>query len=126
MRRMLLAAVFSVSPTLAMADQSIAGPWEANVGHGVEIHMDILADGHWWSSTVQDNKEVAQLAGTYKQEKKNDTSGTLVFTPVQAQSKTTQEHGPAKVEEDSYTLAKGGKELKLVTGGETMDFRKSE
>ena len=122
MRRLLLAAVIATCPVVAMADESIAGQWEANPGHGVHIVMDILVDGHWFSETVQNDKVVAQMAGTYDQTKTSDAAGKLVFTPVNA--KTTEEHGAAKVEEDEYTLSKNGKVLRLVTAGEPMDFDK--
>lgn len=122
MRRLLLAAALTMVPMLAMADESIAGQWQANQGHGVLIVMDILVDGHWFSQTVQGNKVVAELTGTYDQTKTNATSGELVFTPVT--SKTTAEHGAAKVEDDKYTLSKDGKVLRLVTAGETMEFHK--
>ena len=72
MRRMLLlAAVFGLASS-AWADQTIAGPWQADMGHGVIIAMDIIADGHWSSQTVQGDKVVAEMAGTYGQKK---TSG---------------------------------------------------
>ncbi len=124
MRRMLFATVVTllVSPTLARADESVSGPWLADLGHGVVISMDILADGHWWSTTVQDNKVVAELAGSYQQTKTNGVSGKLVFTP--SSSKTSEEHGPAKVEEDKYTLSNGAKTLRLVTNNEVMQFEK--
>jgi hypothetical protein len=122
MRRLLLAAALAMCPMLAMADESISGQWQANEGHGVIIVMDILVDGHWASETVQDNRVVAQLAGTYEQTKANATSGKLVFTPIT--SKTTAEHGVAKVEQDEYTLTGNGKVLRLVTDGEAMNFHK--
>jgi hypothetical protein len=122
MRSWLFAAILAISPTLAMADQSISGEWQARPGHGVIIVMDILVDGHWSSQTVQDNKVVAEMAGTYDQTKASDTAGKLVFRPVT--SKTSAEHGAAQVEEDDYTLTKGGKVLRLVTGGEATDFQK--
>jgi hypothetical protein len=122
MRRLLLAAALALCPMLAMADESISGQWRADVGHGVLIAMDVLADGHWVSQTVQNNKVVAEMAGTYEQTKTDDMKGTLVFTPVK--SKTTAEHGAAKVEEDSYTLNADGTILKLTTGGETMVYHK--
>ncbi len=122
MRRWLLVAVLAISPTLAMADQSISGQWQARPGHGVVIVMDILVDGHWSSQTVQDNKVVAEMAGTYDQTKATDTTGKLVFKPVT--SKTSAEHGAAQIEEDDYTLTKGGKMLRLVSGGDVTDFRK--
>jgi hypothetical protein len=84
--------------------------------------MDILVDGHWSSQTVQDNKVVAEMAGTYDQTKATDTTGKLVFKPVT--SKTSAEHGAAQIEEDDYTLTKGGKMLRLVSGGDVTDFRK--
>jgi hypothetical protein len=122
MRRLLFAAVLAMCPMLAMADESIAGQWQADPGHGVLIVMDILVDGHWFSQTVQDDKVVAEMAGTYNQTKTTDVTGKLVFTPVA--SKTSAEHGAAKVEEDEYTLTGDGKVLRLVTGGEAMDFHK--
>ena len=102
MRRLLFAAVLALCPTLAMADESIAGQWQSNPGHGVIIVMDILVDGHWSSETVQNKKVVAEMAGTYDQTKSSDTAGKLVFKPIT--SKTTAEHGAAQVEEDDYTL----------------------
>jgi hypothetical protein len=121
-RRLLFAAVLTLCPTLAMADASIAGQWIADPGKGVEIVMDIIADGHWFSTTVQDGKVVAELAGTYQQSKTNDATGKLVFTPTS--SKTTSEHGAAKVEEDEYALSRNGTELTLTTAGEPMKFAK--
>ena len=122
MRRWLFAAILAMSPTLAMADQSVSGQWQAKPGHGVIIVMDILVDGHWSSQTVQNNKVVAEMAGTYEQTKTTDTSGKLVFRPVT--SKTSAEHGAAQVEEDDYALIKGGKTLRLSSGGEVTDFQK--
>ena len=123
MRRSLLwtVVIFAI-PVTAMADESIAGPWQADMGHGVIIAMDIIADGHWSSQTVQNDRVVAELAGTYEQQNKTETTGTIVFTPVTA--KTSKEHGAAKVEADDYTLEQGGQVLRLVTGGETMEFHK--
>ena len=122
MRRLLFAAALALAPVLAHADQSIAGQWQARPGHGVVIVMDVLVDGHWSSQTVQDKKVVAEMAGTYEQTKTSDTAGKLVFKPVK--SKTTAEHGDAKVEEDDYTLTDGGKVLRLVSGGDMSVFRK--
>jgi hypothetical protein len=119
---LLFAAALAMCPTLAMADASIAGQWRANQGHGVLIVMDILVDGHWFSQTVQNDRVVGEMAGTYDQTKTTDASGKLVFTPVT--SKTSAEHGAAKVEEDTYTLSQNGKVLHLVTGGEAMEFHK--
>jgi hypothetical protein len=105
-----------------MADQSISGQWQANPGHGVLIVMDILVDGHWSSETIQNKKVVAEMAGTYDQTKASDTTGKLVFKPIT--SKTTAEHGAATVEEDDYTLTKGGKVLRLVSGGDAIEYTK--
>lgn len=105
-----------------MADESIAGQWQGDMGHGVQIVMDVIADGHWFSTTVQDGKVVAELAGTYTQTKVNDATGKLVFTPLDARTKS--EHGAAKVEQDDYTLTGNGMVLKLVTAGEAMEFHK--
>lgn len=122
MRRLLFAAVLAVCPMLAMADQSISGQWQANPGHGVLIVMDILVDGYWSSQTVQDDKVVAEMAGTYDQTKTTNATGKLVFKPVT--SKTSAEHGAAKVEEDEYSLTGNGKVLRLISGGEAIDFHK--
>jgi hypothetical protein len=121
-RRLLFAAVLVMCPMLAMADQSISGQWQANPGHGVLIVMDILVDGHWSSQTIQDDKVVAEMAGTYDQTKATNAAGKLVFKPVT--SKTSAEHGAAKVEEDEYMLTGDGKVLRLVNGGEATDFHK--
>lgn len=122
-RRALLAAIIALTPMLAMADESISGQWEANLGHNVIVAMDVLADGHWTSQTVQSNKVVAEMAGTYEQAKANATTGTLTFTPVK--SRTTEEHGAAQVEEDKYTLERGGKVLRLVSSkNDVMMFHK--
>ena len=114
MRRSVLAAVFTLTPMLTWADESISGQWHANLGHNVIISMDVIADGHWTSETVQDKKVVAQIAGTYEQKKEGDASGTITFTPVE--SKTTAEHGHAQVEIDSYTLINNGAVLKAQLG----------
>ncbi len=125
-RRAILAAIAAAlvfAPALAKADASIAGQWRANLGHNVIIVMDVLADGHWTSQTVQGDKVVAEMAGTYDQKPTNPTSGSIVFTPVK--SKVSQEHGAATVETDRYTLENGGKVLHLVTGkNDQMVFHK--
>jgi hypothetical protein len=119
----LLAAVIVFAPTLAIADESISGQWRADLGHNVIIVMDVLADGHWASQTVQDNKVVAEMAGTYEQKRTNNTSGSIVFNPVK--SKVSEEHGAATVETDKYTLENRGSVLRLVTGkNESMTFHK--
>ena len=122
MRRLLLTAALALYPMIAVADESISGQWRADVGHGVLISMDVLADGHWFSQTVQNDKVVAEMAGTYEQIKTDKANGKLVFTPVK--SKTSAEHGVAKVENDTYALDDGGKILKLITNGETIVYHK--
>lgn len=123
MRRLLLAAAIASIPTIASADESIAGQWRADLGHNVIIAMDVLADGYWTSETVQDRQVVAQLAGTYEQTKQSADAGTIVFTPNKA--KTAPEHGNAATETDRYTLEQGGKVLRLVSNGnDTMEFHK--
>lgn len=122
-RALLLAATAVFVPTLAMADASIAGQWQANLPDNVILAMDILDDGYWTSQTVHNNKVVAQMAGTYEQTKTGHKSGTLVFTPVK--SKVSAEHGAAKVETDKYRLEKGGTVLRLVAGtSEPMVFKR--
>jgi hypothetical protein len=120
MRRPLLTAALALCPMLALADEHIAGQWRADQGHGVLINMDVLADGHWFSQTIQDDKVVAEIAGTYEQTPTDDATGNIVFTPLK--SKVTAEHGTAKVEPDTYTLTDGGKVLILSTGKQTMKF----
>jgi hypothetical protein len=122
-RTLLLTATVAFAPTLAMADQSISGQWQAHLPDNVIIAMDILADGYWTSQTVHHDTVVAQMAGSYTQKKANGKSGTLVFTPVQ--SKVSKEHGAAQVETDKYSVEKGGKVLRLVgTDDSVMVFEK--
>jgi hypothetical protein len=119
----LVAAICVLAPKLARADESISGQWRTDPGHHVIIVMDVLADGHWASQTVQDDKVVAEMAGTYEQKPTNHTSDSITFTPVK--STVSQEHGAAAMEVDQYTLEKGGKVLRLVTNkNEAMVFRK--
>jgi hypothetical protein len=122
MRGSILFAVIALTPLVAMADESISGPWQAALGHKVIIAMDVLADGHWSSQTVQGGKVIAEMAGTYRQDKTTDTTGTIVFTPVT--SKTSAEHGEAQVETDKYEL-RGISMLRLTsTSNDVMVFRK--
>jgi hypothetical protein len=129
--RILLAAAVALMPALAMADESIAGQWQADLGHGALISMDVLADGYWTSQTIEKNKVVATMAGTYRQTKQNPTSGTLVFTPTPSKSKASRQHGAPQVETDRYTLQNDGSVLRLVTrnegssaAGDTMVFHR--
>lgn len=122
MRRLFLAAILTFAPVMAMADQSVSGQWQADLGHNVLIAMDVLADGHWSSQTVQDNRVVAEMAGTYDQKNENETSGTLIFKPVRA--KTTAQHGKARMETDTYSLEDNGEVLRLGSGKDAMVFHK--
>jgi hypothetical protein len=123
MRRLMLAALLACTPLMAMADESISGPWQATLGHNVMIAMDVLADGHWSSQTVQNGKVIAEMAGTYQQDKSSDTTGTLVFTPVT--SKTSSAHGEAQVETDKYRLESKDNVLRLTsTSNDVMVFHK--
>jgi len=123
LRVLFITAIMALPSTVALADRTIAGQWRADLGHNVIIVMDVLADDHWASQTVQDNKVVAEFAGTYQQKKTNDTSGSIVFTPVK--SKVSQEHGAATTESDKYNLENNGEVLRLVTAdNEQMLFRK--
>jgi hypothetical protein len=131
MRRRWMAAaslVVLLGPSVAWADASIAGQWEAKPGKNVIIAMDVLADGYWFSQTVQNNKVIAEMAGSYEQKKESDTTGTLVFTPDKAKTKTTAEHGAAQVETDRYTLKDNGTVLTLVSSADNnpMDFHKQK
>jgi hypothetical protein len=122
-RTLLLAAAVALSATLARADESVSGQWQAHLPDNVIIAMDVLADGYWTSQTVHNNRVVAQMAGTYEQKQTNGKHGTLVFTPVK--SKVSKEHGAAQVETDRYSLERGGTVLRLVsTSNDVMVFEK--
>lgn len=109
----------------ARADESIAGQWEADLGQGKSISMTILADGHWLSESIENNLKVGQMAGSYKQTRRNDTSGTLVFTPDLSKTHVNRAHGAPRVETDQYTLADNGRTLRLKPkSGSEMDFQK--
>jgi hypothetical protein len=119
----MLAAVLACTPLMAMADESISGQWQADLGRKVIVAMDVLADGHWSSQTVENGNVIAEMAGTYRQDKSTDTTGTLVFTPVKA--KTSSHHGEAQVETDKYRLEGDGKVLRLTsTSNDVMVFQK--
>jgi hypothetical protein len=76
----------------------------------------------WSSQTVQDNRLVAEMAGTYDQTKRTEAYGTLVFKPMKA--KTDPQHGKASIETDAYVLENGGKILRLGSGKNAMVFHK--
>ncbi len=124
LRGLLLCGLLAASPSLAFADTSVAGQWEADLGDNVKIAMDVLADGHWSSQTVQGDKVVAAMSGTYTQKKRNDTSGTLVFKP--AQSHVSAQHAAPTVEYDTYSLQDDRQVLRLVAKGDTMEFHRQE
>ena len=99
MRKLLIGLMFTVIPGLALADESVAGQWQADMG--LAVHRDGCdRDGHWFTPRCS-GRVVAELACTYTQTKTNDATGRMVFTPVKSREK--QEHGPAKVEDDDYT-----------------------
>ncbi len=104
----------------ALADESVAGSWHANLGSGVTINMNVTPNGGWDSQTYQKARVVREMKGTYKQEVSKDGTGTLVFTPTQASVKS----GTVHKETDKYELAEDGKQLKLTSGGDTMVFEK--
>jgi uncharacterized protein (DUF2147 family) len=122
MRTLALAAAFSVAALApALADESVAGKWHADLGGAVTIDMTVDANGAWSSETQQNAKVVRQMKGTYKQTASNNGTGTLVFKPTQA----TVKSGKVTVETDRYELASDGKELKLTSDGDTMVFEKA-
>jgi hypothetical protein len=120
MRRFIFGALIAILPGFAQADESVSGQWEAHLGGNVMIAMDVLVDGHWSSQTVQNNRVVAAMSGTYQQTKTSPTSGTLVFNPDEA--KVAKEHGEAVTETDHYDLSNGNSTLTLVNGKTVMKF----
>lgn len=125
-RALCIAALVTAGlPWPALADDSIAGQWDADLGGGKLIAMTILADGYWLSENVENGKKVGQMAGSYDQKKANGRSGTLVFTPDMAKTQVSADHGAARVETDQYRLTHGGKVLRLTpTSGSVMVFHK--
>ncbi len=123
-RELIIVGLLSASPGLAFADASVAGQWEADLGDNVKIAMDVLADGHWSSQTVQGDKVVAEMSGTYTQKKKNGTSGTLVFKPNS--SHVSAQHAAPAVEYDTYSLQDDRKVLRLDAKGDVMEFHRQE
>lgn len=113
-----LAAAFLAAGGTALADESVAGNWHADMGDGVVINMNVTPNGSWSSETAQNNSVVRQMKGTYTQKKTSDTSGVLVFKPTQAKAKS----GKVVTETDQYELS--GDQLKLTSGGDTMVFDK--
>jgi hypothetical protein len=103
-----------------MADASVAGNWHANLDGGVSIDMQVAPDGAWSSRTLQRNKVVRQMRGTYSQDKSGGEAGTLVFTP----GRYTSKNGPVQTETDTYELSDNGRQMKLTSEGDTMVFEK--
>lgn len=124
MRRRLSALGFLAlsAPGLALADATVAGKWQADLGSQMAITMDVSPDGHWSSQTLKSGKAVAQMSGVYKQRAKSPTQGGLLFTPTA--SKMTAQHGAPSVENDTYTVSENGKVLQLNSGGDIMLFHK--
>ena len=123
MRTLFAAVLFSITiSAAAIADENVAGHWRWTPGSGVIVNMDVGADGSWSSETLQHNKLVRKMRGTYKQTSSGSDTGTLVFTPTKSKVKT----GTVHVETDKYQLAQDGKQLKLTSGGDTMVFKKHE
>jgi hypothetical protein len=122
MRLPVLATLFSIAiSTAALADSSVAGNWHANLDSGVAINMTVSPNGAWSSQTLQHNKVVRQMKGTYTQTPASNDTGTIVFTPTQVSVKNGQ---PVQTETDQYELANNGRQLKLTSEGDTMVFDK--
>jgi hypothetical protein len=117
---LLLIIGLAMTPALALADEHVAGQWRSDLGHGVIINMDLLVDGHWTSQTIQDDKVVAEYAGTYEQTPINDTHGKIVMTPLK--SHATGNHHEAKVETDTYVISDGGKVATFTSGKDKLVF----
>jgi hypothetical protein len=117
---LLLIAGLAMNPALARADEHVAGQWRSDLGHGVIINMDLLVDGHWTSQTIQDDKVVAEYAGTYEQTPINDTHGKIVMRPLK--SHATGKHHEAKIEIDNYVISEGGKVATFTSGKDKLVF----
>jgi hypothetical protein len=118
-----LAALFTLgASTAALADASVAGNWHADLDSGVSIDMQVAPGGAWSSRTLQENKVVREMRGTYHQQHAGNDAGTLVFVPKHYTGKT----GKVETETDRYELGEDGKVLKLTSGGDTMVFEKRE
>ena len=118
---LLLIAGLAMTPIIAHADDHVAGQWQADLGHGVIINMDVLADGHWTSETIQDNKVVAEYAGTYELTPRDDTHGRIVLTPYKSHV-ISGNHHQAKVEHDNYVISEGGKVATFTSGKDKLVF----
>ncbi len=123
MRPLILAGVTVMTfYSLAVADETVAGHWTADLGSSVAIDMDVTPDGHWNSETSQHGAAVARMAGMYRQTVTTPTTGTLEFTPTESQ--TTAAHGGPNVEHDRYAVSDGDTVMRLTSTGDTMVFHK--
>lgn len=91
------------------------------VRDGVLINMDVLADGHWTSETIHDNKVVAVYAGTYELTRTDDTHGRIVLTPYKSHV-ISGKHHEAKVEHDNYVISDDGKVATFTSGKDKLVF----
>ena len=126
MRAVIVAVVALCLPSLAFADKSVEGNWKADLGQHdgkkISIIMSVAADGQWASKTMQGDKPIAAMSGTYTQTSETPTKGKLVFTPDEADTKAG--HPRADIETDEYKLADGVLTLTATTGGDPMVFHK--
>lgn len=121
MRALYLAILLSAGiGGVALADANVAGDWQANLGGGVGIHMNITPDGNWSSETLQKGQVVRKMQGNYSQTAPNNDAGTLVFTPTEV----SKGSGKAQTETDRYRLSDNGGKLTLTADGDTMVFKK--
>ncbi len=121
MRAIIMAALFSLATTIAFADASVAGHWKTDAGDGVTIDMHVMPNGKWNSETLQGNKIVRRMTGSYTQKQPSgNAAGEMVFTPTSAAAGTRN----VVTERDSYTLGENGQELRLTSEGDTMVFHK--
>jgi hypothetical protein len=123
LRTLILAALLSVTlSAAAIADAIVAGDWHANLGSGVVINMNVKPEGAWSSETLQNNKVIRQIQGTYKQTSSKNGTGTIVFVPTEVSSKS----GRVETETDHYQMADNGNQMKLTSSGDTMVFHKRD
>lgn len=116
------AGLMILCPTLAVADASVAGYWQADLGDKVTIEMNVTSDGQWNSETAKNGLTIAQMAGKYQQTVRSPITGNLVFVPTQ--SHITSQHGAPQIEHDTYRLSDSGDVLNLTSSGDTMQFHR--
>jgi hypothetical protein len=122
MRALMVAALFSLAVgTAALADDSVAGRWKADLGDNVTMDMNVTPNGKWNSETHQGSQTVRRMSGTYTQKQPSGNNpGQLVFKPTTASGGNRK----AVTERDTYTLSDNGQQLNLTSGGDTMVFQK--